>query len=129
MTYVSYCLIEKGDSYEKGCIMTFQMESVEMPGSETSWEYQYLLPREASLLREDVIEACDHMEYAGSPMYDEYPDRITIERIADRICGKGKKDPMMHALVQVLLCHEMECRRKGCKENRPRSPRPPHRRR
>lgn len=109
--------------YEKGCVMTFDTEATEVPEREDQWDYQYLLPRETSRLREDVIEACDRMEYAGSPMYDQYPDRVTIDRITDHICGDRRDDPMLHALVQVLLCGEMGCRRDGCKRNRPR---PPH---
>lgn len=107
--------------YGKGCVMTFQLESSEVSEKEDFWDLNYLLPREASLLQENVIEACDRMEYAGSPMYDQYPDRITVERIADRICGDRKKDPMFHALAQVLLCREMGCRRDGCQKSRPHS--------
>ncbi len=104
--------------YEKGCVMTFETETTEMPEKENYWDYQYLLPKETSLLQQNVIEACDRMEYAGSPMYDQYPDRVTIERITDQICGDRKGDPMLHALVQVLLCREMGCRRDGCRQNR-----------
>lgn len=104
--------------YGKGCMMAFQMEPVKVPEKKESWDCQHLLPREAALLQEQIGNACDNMEYAGSPMYDEYPDRVTIEWITDQICGERKKDATYHSLVQVLLCHEMGCRRKGCKKSR-----------
>lgn len=114
--------------YGKGCIMTFQVEpeKSEIPEKKESWDCQHLLPREAALLQENIVKACDSMEYAGSPMYDEYPDRVTVEWITDQICGERKNDPSFHSLVQVLLCHEMGCRREGCKKNRPRPPHSPH---
>lgn len=116
--------------YGKGCVMTFQMESeaAEIPEKRKSWECEHLLPREAALLQENIVKACDSMEYAGSPMYDEYPDRVTVEWITDQICGERRGDPMFHSLAQVLLCHEMGCRREGCRRNRRRPPHPPFRR-
>lgn len=39
-----------------------------------------------------VDEECDRLEYDGSYMYDEYPDRDTIERVTDRILDSVKKD-------------------------------------
>lgn len=100
-----------GSAYQKGCIMTFPLELAEVSEEEATWDYDYLLPREAALLQKNVMEACDRMEYDGSPMYDRYPDRITMERIADGICGDQKGDSLYHALAQVMLCREMGCRR------------------
>lgn len=114
--------------YEKGCIMTFEADETEVPEKEARWDYQYMLPRETALLQQNVAEACDRMEYAGSPMYDQYPDRVTIESIAGQICGDRRGDPMLHTLVQVLLCQEMGCRRERCCFDRCGNsrPRPPH---
>lgn len=39
-----------------------------------------------------VDEECDRLEYDGSYMYDEYPDRETIEKITDRILDSVKTD-------------------------------------
>ncbi len=34
----------------------------------------------------DVIEdECDKMEYEGSLMFDEYPDRLMLEQVTERI--------------------------------------------
>lgn len=37
-----------------------------------------------------VEDECDQMEYEGSMMFDEYPDRFGIDRIVDRIYDKVK---------------------------------------
>lgn len=100
--------------YERGCVMSSPIEMTEMRREvkpREHWE-DYLLPREAAKVQRAVSEACDRMEYPGSPMYDRYPDRVTIERITDKICGERKKEPLYHAMVQMMLCREMGCRRR-----------------
>ena len=77
-------------------------------------DYQYIIRMYSALAREilDQIEdACDQMEYDGSPMFDCYPDRIIIGRMVQKICGERCNDPYYNALVQVMLCKEMRCRR------------------
>lgn len=43
-----------------------------------------------------VDEECDKLEYDGSYMYDEYPDRDTIEKITDRILDSVKHDERLY---------------------------------
>ena len=38
-----------------------------------------------------IEDACDQMEYEGSLMFDEYPDRLMLERVVDRIYQNMKK--------------------------------------
>lgn len=100
--------------YERGCMMSSPIEMTEMPKAVKTnehWE-DYLLPKEAVKIQGAVSEACDRMEYPGSPMYDRYPDRVTIERITDKICGERRREPLYHAMVQMMLCREMGCRRR-----------------
>lgn len=100
--------------YERGCVLMAPIEMAETPEVKNTgdhWE-DYLLPMEAAQVQRAVVEACDRMEYPGSPMYDRYPDRVTIERITDRICGNRRREPLYHALVQMMLCREMGCRRR-----------------
>ncbi len=49
-----------------------------------------MFPDAAKLLLPYVEEECDKMEYEGSPMFDEYPDRTTIYRLEERIYGQVK---------------------------------------
>lgn len=77
------------------------------------------MPMEAKKIQLEVMEMCDQMEYDGSPMFDCYPDRIIIGRMVQKICGERCNDPYYNALVQVMLCKEMRCRRnrRDCHKN------------
>lgn len=97
--------------YGKGNMMTFPLELAEVRDEETVWNDCYLLPKEARNIQEHVEEMCDRMEYDGSPMFDCYPDRVTVEKIVKDICGDNCENPYIPALVQVLLCKEMGSRR------------------
>lgn len=44
-----------------------------------------ICPRGLRELRSRVKAVCDRLDYQGSPIYDEYPDRIMIERICQKI--------------------------------------------
>ena len=37
-----------------------------------------------------VEEVCDEMEYEGSPIYDEYPDRILMEQMIQKIAQRAE---------------------------------------
>ena len=97
--------------YGKGTMMTFPLEFTEVTEDQKEWDDQYLMPMEAKKIQLEVMEMCDQMEYDGSPMFDCYPDRIIIGRMAQKICGERCNDPYYNALVQVMLCKEMRCRR------------------
>lgn len=60
-----------------------------------------------------VDEVCDRMDYAGSPIYDEYPDRISVTRMRDHICRNAGEQGMGEEqdLTQVLLVNEIGRRR------------------
>ena len=75
-----------------------------------------------------VEEECDRMEYDGSFMFDEYPDKLGIMRIVNRIfdrvkleeascaegdmdCNKYPDDPWLKDTIMVLLLNEMYRRR------------------
>lgn len=45
-------------------------------------------PEVAMMIQEHVDRECDKMEYDGSMMYDEYPDKTTLEQIALKIAQK-----------------------------------------
>ncbi|MDE7313471.1 MAG: hypothetical protein K2N87_17930 [Eubacterium sp.] len=44
-----------------------------------------LYPEDAKRIQKLVEEECDKMEYEGSMMFDEYPDRVMLKVICDRI--------------------------------------------
>ena len=67
----------------------------------------------------EIEEICDKMEYDGSIMFDECPDKVSVERIVKRLCEKDKLgkcceecgSKWFNALVQVMFCNEMGYRR------------------
>lgn len=59
-----------------------------MSEMETDRDLQYLqqmYPADAKRMQKRVEEECDKLEYEGSMMYDEYPDRVSMLLICDRI--------------------------------------------
>ncbi len=91
---------------------------------------QELYPTLARQIQPLVEEECDRMEYDGSFMFDEMPDRLQIRRICRRIYDQVDKrnleeDMMMQSvdstqewlkdLITVMLLNEMyqrRCRRR-----------------
>lgn len=61
-------------------------------------------------------EECDRMEYDGSMMYDEYPDRLQLRLMCRRIYvrrRRKKKNPgaWLMDLIEVMTYQEL-CRRR-----------------
>lgn len=101
-----------------------------------------------------VKEICDREEYEGSPMFDEYPDKLRVQKMVDDIYGMAaylenmyrpimEEDEEIHAqehcvscrgqdnwlrnLVTALLINEMHQRRRRYFK-RKKAVRPPYRR-
>ena len=83
-------------------------------------------PETARRIQEKVEEECDLLDYEGSRMYDEYPDRYMLyhlgKKIMDDVSGQAGMEAMSDGLledfVQVLLFHEISrrrCRRRRCR--------------
>ena len=92
-----------------------------------------LYPKEVKRIQKFVDEECDKMEYDGSLMFDEYPDKMMLQRVCKNIMDKmqdGEEEDMessefrgsnsgggLSDLVEVLLYNEMykrRCRRRRC---------------
>lgn len=77
--------------------------------------------QKAAALQKMVETACDRMDYQGSMMYDEFPDRLMMENICSRIAREyreneepDRKDGGEDDLkdwIGVLLYNEMFRRR------------------
>ena len=50
--------------------------------------FQAFYPESMKRLQTFVAAECDKMDYDGSPIYDEYPDRVMISQLCDNICRK-----------------------------------------
>ncbi len=85
-----------------------------------------LYPLMARRLAPYVEEVCDELEYPGSMMYDEYPDRLSLLRKCREVWERakatedfGEKEPdweELRDLTGVLLLQEMMRRRRRKRE-------------
>ena len=93
---------------------------------------QQLYPLEVRRYQRRVAEILDRSDYEGSMIYDEYPDRFSLERMADSMVAILKREEEAAALVNptppekwiwlkdlilVLLYNEVYKRRHGGKRS------------
>lgn len=105
--------------------MSYPMQNLyltEMEYEKDMERMKELYPKEVTRILEAVEEECDKMEYEGSLMFDEYPDRFMTERIVEHIyeeISSGEKDKeLLCSLIGVILSNEMyrrRCRHRRCR--------------
>ena len=105
--------------------MSYPMQNLyltEMEYEKDMERMKELYPKEVTCILEAVEEECDKMEYEGSLMFDEYPDRFMTERIVEHIyeeISSGEKDKeLLCSLIGVILSNEMyrrRCRHRRCR--------------
>lgn len=119
-------------------------DNIEEEEAEIEKDMEYMKRMYSDMAKEIagfVEDECDKLEYEGSCMFHEYPDKTTIYQIADSIYGKVKyhegeegdsclqqqdhREPRqpygnspLNQLVQVMLWNEMHCRRRRYKRRR-----------
>lgn len=82
-------------------------------------DYEYMksaYPLTARRLIPFIEEECDRMEYDGSMMYDEYPDKLTLRLMCRRIYEKAAKEEeqagkWLEDMIQVMTFQEL-CQRR-----------------
>lgn len=89
---------------------------------------QQNFPAEIRRYQRKVAEVLDRMDYEGSMIYDEYPDRYSLQRLAGTIIQIMKREDRerpvseqiseekwgwLEDMMLVLLCHEVYKRRHG----------------
>ena len=61
-----------------------------------------------------VEDACDRLEYEGSPMFAVYPDKVAMfsiaKKIYEKICYKDADETLLH-MIEIMVCHEFYIRR------------------
>lgn len=71
---------------------------------------QEMYPLEAKKCQKVIAEILDRLDYEGSMIYDEYPDKWQIYRltqiVVDKLKESGDAEPVTD-FVQVLLCYEI----------------------
>ena len=84
-------------------------------------------PETVRRIQNQVEEECELLDYEGSRIYDEYPDKYMLYRLSRRIRDKmlpevsaqGVSESVLDELVQVLLYNEISrrrCRRQRCRK-------------
>lgn len=84
---------------------------------------EYLIqmyPAKARLIMVLVEDECDKLEYEGSPMFAEFPDKETIYGLADKIFGKVsyQDDSLLKHMIEVMICNEFFVRRSRYRRRR-----------
>lgn len=88
---------------------------------------QQMYPAQAKQLQKRIAEILDKMDYEGSMLYDEYPDKWQLYRLSDSIitilkqeeeeedCAPAppEKWEWMRDMVQLVLYYEIYRRRHG----------------
>lgn len=93
--YQPYSYMQQMDVNRMPFYMSYPMQNLyltEMEYEKDMERMKELYPREIKKLVEAVEEACDKMEYEGSLMFDEYPDRFMMEQITDSIYEKVRME-------------------------------------
>ena len=73
-----------------------------------------MYPMRAKMILVMVEDACDRLEYEGSPMFALYPDKVTMfgvaKNIYDKISYKEADETLLH-MIEIMVCHEFYIRR------------------
>lgn len=83
-------------------------------------------PQTSRRIQEKVEEECDRLDYEGSSIYDEYPDRFLLHQmcsgirkaIEPEVKAQDVPGSFLDELIQVLLFQEISrrrCRRQRCR--------------
>lgn len=77
---------------------------------------QSMFPQSAQLIQPLVEDVCDRMEYDGSLMFDEYPDKLQMERMIENIYQQVQNSPVDEHMFSEEDISAAQCR--NCNGNR-----------
>ena len=96
-------------------------------GMENDRDIEYvkeMYPQTINRLQELVEQESNRQEFAGSMMFDEYPDKEQVVLLAAQVFDRCKecdslfgRNPNLKDFIQVILCNEM-CKRRIRHHNR-----------
>lgn len=93
----------------------------EAPAEQEKTLMRTYYPKTAGTIQSIVEDVCDRLDYEGSFLYDEYPDKWNIERICQEIENRmemqtqSTRENLLGEFIRTLFCQEMyqrRCRRK-----------------
>ena len=113
-------------NYKTPFYMTYPMQNMyltEMEYEKDMERMKELYPREVRELQAMIERRCDEMEYEGSRMYDENPDRYMLEEEARRLYERFiRENPQYHVMMPSCSECPME---PGIRPPRPEMPMEP----
>lgn len=73
------------------------------------------IPEKSDAVSAELRKYWTKYDYEGSMIYDEYPDRLSLFRIADTISTilEQEAEKVSKDLIHVLVCNEIYKRRHG----------------
>lgn len=77
---------------------------------------QQMYPGDVRRCQRRIAEILDRTDYEGSMIYDEYPDRCSLQALAGSMCRileSEEGNPPAEEMIQVLLFNEIYKRRHG----------------
>lgn len=121
----NYFRMQQSGGYKIPFYMAYPMQDVYL--SEIEYErdrerLKEMYPKEAKRIQRVVEEECDKMEYDGSLMFDEYPDRVMVQKLCDDIYNK-----VYDNTTAEVETEQYKGRRPGGGYPPPPPPPPPHR--
>jgi hypothetical protein len=90
--------------------MTYPMQNAFLEEAEYEKDMNMLkamFPKEVKEIQAYVEDECDKMEYEGSLMFDEYPDRLLLRQIRNRIYEKVIKPEEVEACDYEIEMEEL----------------------
>lgn len=72
-----------------------------------------MMPETARYIQPMVEDECDRMEYDGSLMFDEYPDKVMMERIIESLYQRMSNSHMTEEVAQESEVFATQCRNCG----------------
>ncbi len=81
---------------------------------EKDYDYMHrMIPDTARSLFELIEDMCDRLEYEGSFLYDEYPDKTTLYDLTEKIHDNliSRDTPTLKDFIRTMLCDEILYRR------------------
>ncbi|MGN0383760.1 MAG: hypothetical protein ACI4DS_05770 [Eubacterium sp.] len=111
-------------------MQSYNMEMLSQEASERrDIEYiKRMYPKQMRELQDIVEEECDRLEYEGSFMYDEYPDKIMLGTVVGKIVDKVNKN-QKSSLIEELETMQYGTCNGNCPPPGPHpgpDPRPPY---
>lgn len=74
--------------------------------------FRGMYPETWGLVQDRIEEECDKLEYEGSIMFDEYPDKNGLRRLLSRIMESMEPEKEISSdIVEILMLQEIIRRR------------------